>query len=1459
MNRNISDKIRFTRFLVSLVILFPVLLFSAKKVPQIITPVPALDLTNIFQNQLVSDTNNDSFPDDITARFLIDNRTTAVDVEAAAAIAARLGFESSAMNPSLCVSTREEAKKKKIEWLITFSTIKNKTYKKGKNNRPGSKEDCGIKVYREKGINIIEIFGATPRARKYAAVNFFSRFPYTWDITGRETGELWNHVKEHIYSQLPESYREKAQVALTAVHYLCPEPLHKAARQRRLQRTGLSGTVRKEGEVEQADVELRIPSDTKDAAKVFKNLISAHKRGEGTNFLNYAGVKQVALHIFTIGITDAGEAVTIPRTAVPQRFLNPSTDPFFFRKKVTIKDSFSDIAGFYGTRGIYKDSDSDGFADRLASRIIYDGVLPYKAVNLAARIGLEDCTISLPFVIPADDLDMKSIKNLERPILIGSDNRFSDYLFKIGKAKRPQLQPGQGFIQFCPGFNTGGAYIISGSTIDGENAALQFAAAALPFISPLYTQPGAPEWQGLGREIELFFTRKNDAGTAAYGILQVDRQKKTFSAPDLQVAKIELYTKRQVQNLDSFISKRIQAYLTNNKLSVKTGGRLEAAKGFFDTYSPQWEVDDFREIFTQKVLPELRILSKRQPMQDAPILFIDLRLSESLEVLGQQKSWIEDMAEKAGFKKEDVKIRTITAYKQGFHWIKDAVIPRIKRTAAPAAAIQIRFSPFPVDFEETRKYRPESVRWLQELYPIDEILAKELGIPLKEIHFIKDENLSETIYELTVLGREGEKLFKENFAPFTTEIPFQSKFKKWGNVLVCSGGIRVKWGSRDIFFSTIDTDPLRLWKHYQGKILPQLTEMVEKQAGGPLKLEDQPFFDKLQIKVWMSEPDYRLGLDEELVSSLESFHEDLYFNTLDYFQGLVKKDPEMDVDNPLMAQRWAAPGNIVPIIHPSRTGQGPLMETAVTGLESLSTRVEMKFHYLEEKKPVTISKKISPLKKLKAPRLTCIVVAQNLQVKEAVYTQEFSNEEELSDAVDMLRILRELQQENILPETFSYPGLSTIRFVLTAPQGLQSQFVLNKRSRRPRGAGSRRRHFVPSRRSTTSDGKKIVFSAALTPCPRGGPAGGKELFKKHLDQALSKVMSPQETLDLAQGLGSFPEINHYIGGYSYQGRPVPVLEIGLKPGGKLVSRRKITTYKPTIFLLGRQHANEVSSTNYGFNIAYLLVTDPAYRKYLEQLNIVIEPMENPDGSALAVKLQELTPHHMLHAGRYSALGTDIGYHVDKPDTLITEAKVRKKLYDRWQPDIFLNNHGYPSHEWVQQFSNYTPYLFRAYWVPRGWYYFHRGLNTIAAPLHKKAGERIVKIISEKMKNDTEVFETNRRIYDRYRRWAERWQPHLHYLELYDGTNIYKKRRSSTAARLSRRREITVLEAIPEAMDETARDEWLQLAIRQGTLFVTSFFDLAIESVKPIERIEEESGAVVHLQIVRHRPIRVNNE
>jgi hypothetical protein len=1427
-----SHRIKTVFFFLIIAILSPVLSFSDAGA--------GVDLTEILNNQLVADTNNDNIPDEIRARFLIDKQTTPRDIEAAAAIAARLGFETSAMDPSLCVSGISEARKNGVNWLISFSTVK----------PGGSKENCGVRVFRRDGMNRIDIYGENPGARCHAAVTFFSRFPYIWDVVGKETGELWQYIKRDIRALLPESLRKDADIRMTAVHYRYIEPQHKDTEKRRLQRMGMAGTIDKKGDAERVEVELIVPDSTSPKNKnetptgILKNLAVLHQRGEQTHRLNYAGVKTIDVHVF-YGPKRKKETVTIPRIAVPQRFLNPAADPDFYRKKVTVTNSGADVANFYTTRGIYKDIDSDGIADRLASRLIYDGTMTGGTVNLAARIGLEECAVSLPFIIPATELNLETLRNLERPILLGANNRFTGYLRKIGKidpSLKTQLKPGDGIIQYTPGFNPGGAYAVWGATPEGENAALKYLAQTLPYISTEQTQPGAPVWEDLNREIQLFFSRKNDAGTAAWGILRIDRQKNTFAAPDLEASDIKLYTMRNVDGLQDFISKRVQTYLPQKKhgqkavkkFTVTTGGRLEPGKGFKDSYSPKWEVQDARDIFTTNVLPLMEKTFPRSTDKEMAELLIDLRLSEPLDLLQKQADWIYDSLEKAGFKKEKIAVRTVTAYKQGFHWITDSVIPWVKSNleTGDLSSIEIRFSPYPLQLKESRKYRPEPVRWLQELYPVDEILARELGVPLESIHFIKDESLTDTVYRFTVHGKDGKQVFSQSFTPFTREIKFQQRFDKWGNVTVVTGGITVtrkKDGKESMLFSkTIDTDPLRLWTHYQEKILPKLTELIQKQGGGTLKMENQPFFNKLEARIWMSEPDYRLGLDEELVSSLESFHEDYYFNTLDYFQGLIKKDPATKVENPRMAMRWAAPGNIIPIIYPSRTGQGPTMETVVKGLQTLTPKVSMSFSYKDQKKPDKVNETVKPLKKLSPPRLTGIVVDGSGNLKEARYMVEFADENQLSTAADMLRILGELQKHDILTGTFSYPDLPSIRFILTAPNRLESRFVLNMAAK-------------PTKEMNASK------SQALQPAPITG---------QYLEKGISKVMSPEETLEMSRRFGTLPEIDYYTGGYSYQGRPVPVLEMGLKARGKIVSRRKLTTYKPTIFIMGRQHANEVSSTNYGFKMAWLLTKDPSYRKYLEKLNIVIEPMENPDGSALAVELQKLTPHHMLHAGRYSALGTDIGYHVDKPDTLITEARVRKHIYDRWQPDIFLNNHGYPSHEWVQQFSNYTPYLFRAYWIPRGWYYFHVGLNSIGSPFHKAAGNDIVERIAQKMKGDTDVFETNRRVYDRYRRWAQRWQPHLHYMELYDGTNIYKKRRSSSAPRPNLRRDITVLEAIPEAMDETARDEWLKLSIRQGTLFITAFMDLLLDAEKPIERIEEESQNTIHLQVIRHRPVRI---
>lgn len=95
---------------------------------------------------------------------------------------------------------------------------------------------------------------------------------------------------------------------------------------------------------------------------------------------------------------------------------------------------------------------------------------------------------------------------------------------------------------------------------------------------------------------------------------------------------------------------------------------------------------------------------------------------------------------------------------------------------------------------------------------------------------------------------------------------------------------------------------------------------ILKKTGNKPDFTKQPYFKRLLFELWLSEPDYKLGLDEEIISSLESIHDELYFDTLDFIRGIT----EIELEDESLAEdssRYSAPGNILPLIHPSIEGQ----------------------------------------------------------------------------------------------------------------------------------------------------------------------------------------------------------------------------------------------------------------------------------------------------------------------------------------------------------------------------------------------------------------------------------------------------------------------------------------------------------------------------------------------------------
>src|SRR5207249_1884352 len=108
-----------------------------------------------------------------------------------------------------------------------------------------------------------------------------------------------------------------------------------------------------------------------------------------------------------------------------------------------------------------------------------------------------------------------------------------------------------------------------------------------------------------------------------------------------------------------------------------------------------------------------------------------------------------------------------------------------------------------------------------ELYPIDEILAKELNIDSKKIHF-EMAPIGSPAYKVVALDAKGAELLDSTFEPTFVERPFFDRFPNYEHVRVTTGWIKAAVAGRTVADERIETDPERFWNHFQSQTLPAL-------------------------------------------------------------------------------------------------------------------------------------------------------------------------------------------------------------------------------------------------------------------------------------------------------------------------------------------------------------------------------------------------------------------------------------------------------------------------------------------------------------------------------------------------------------------------------------------------------------------------------------------------------------
>jgi hypothetical protein len=732
---------------------------------------------------------------------------------------------------------------------------------------------------------------------------------------------------------------------------------------------------------------------------------------------------------------------------------------------------------------------------------------------------------------------------------------------------------------------------------------------------------------------------------------------------------------------------------------------------------------------------------------------------------------IKRLFERLGLGKSKIHITVLNAYKPGLSWMKEVVLKEIAQ--GEIDKIEIGFKEFKT------KGLEESVRWLQELYPVDEIFARVLSLPRERIEFKKDSRIKE-VYRVRA-WRRGKVIYENQFSPKWIAQPYLLPFPRSGKVHPCTGWVRVRIDGEEVVDQRVATGIERLWEVYQKELLPFVARELNQILLRRHSLPRYPIFEELRFDIYFDYPMERLGVDEERISPLEALHEDLYFVTLDFFSNGMKKRGLRDVSL----------GRVLPVIHPDFRGKNG----------------RMRFTLIHR-----------PMEAFSPPRkVTEVGISLNGMVfnKSKVGVDLFIAGEKKRD------------RDRLREEIKSFGDVE------------EGDFKIEK---------------VFEENHSGKNGFRLIASGPGFPRRKGSFDVNEK--KRPIAIPMERPIGYREGVKLIQSLKGLQGVNVIEEGRSFSGLPIFSVENTYPCPSAFVSHAKQLLIRPTFFINCRHHANEVSSTNAGLKLSYLLATRPQLREFLKKANVVINPMENVDGMVILEEMLKLTPTDKLHGGRYNSAGREYYEEYFNPETPFREAKVKPAIWKRWLPDICVDDHGFPSHEWEQPFSGYAPFRFREWWIPRALFYFYLPHLEERGGSSRRGNSEVLKNwMIRAISKEKEILRWNQTFSERYvayrKRWSGRDRQSKDLIPCFPLQRRFRKTNYSY-----RYPHITAIDFITEVADETVQGKFLSTCVNAhlqtnlSILKLLSSFDI---SVKKLYRHENGQACFVWY---RQRPLRL---
>jgi hypothetical protein len=1135
-----------------------------------------------------------------------------------------------------------------------------------------------------------------------------------------------------------------------------------------------------------------------------------------------------------------------------------------------------DLATLYTMRGIFRGTPRMPIPSNLDGQLyVPAGSAGIAMANLAARMGLETTGITLPLAVPAPNATAREVRTksvVEASSDLGKEAEKKLLLEEDTAAKgEPALAASEGELRIVDkAFGRNPSVLVRGDE-QGSRAALSLLAEHFPNVWEQGKQYASLE--EIRYDLHRFFSLRSPAGQAAVSLYRLDRwadEALKSGAPKNIEAKIyvdvaddglaDLARQRLQKKLGSDVKVEAHSLHAGTQCCEKLPALHYREPGReYRQGSPAFEEDVVIPWEGKRLLNWVRdALPKLKPGEPVKLL---ARVSEGIDERRKLEKQLIDMLSKTGAKSSEV--RVLCAYKPGVSWLMDDIAPRLK--AQPVASIKIEFRKN-ADPSGTRSmFSP--ARWVHELYPVDEMLAKELNLPLAQISLAQFEGTEKSpTYRVHAYDAAGKEMLSREFTVTTVEQPYNGVMPEYEKVQVDTGWVRMESGSTVVLDRRIPTDIEQFWEHYHKVTLPEVFKTVLATYKGDLRAEFAPPFDTLKLDIHMSEPNYELGIDKERISSLEALQEDTFYST----ENFVNMMGDLKAGRP-----FTYAGRIIPIVHASEDGKDghvniQFYPKPAGGPQVQLTWTDAQGNKQERKRDLwALTGAMQP--RLIAARtragesglhsLTWLLPADfkdeqyeewiRVEGKEQVERGIFSAEQGRAQ----LAWLEQLHRAGIYKNEMAYPHLKQMSFEFELPSPLTAKVD------------------APAPREVAT----LQNAEPATKRPQISDYAGK-LNRPQLVQ-WDEPISPAENAAVLAELAKRPGVNVYWMGRSYLGENIWAADVTLPTPSVLRSWAKETTLKASIVYSGRQHANEVSSTSHILKLGDQLTSDEATRAALKKVNVVLHPITNPDGAELSVQLAEITPNNMLHPGYHGALAADVSTGQTETDPVYPESRTRRQLLEEWLPDAFLNPHGYPSHEWVQPFSEYSGWVTnrqganngRTWWIPRGWFTSLTYLRDEQHPYSRKVTYELRDRIVEAERSVPGLLELEDRMNARYERFGQRWQPENMQQPIVNGIRIYMSLKGSAGGGRGGAAggagaaapgsggvggispDVTWDSGYTEAPDETAHGEYMKLMAGAGLAFDRVHLDYLSKAKLRVNRTEREQAGKVTWRMERLRP------